>query len=101
MHIELAKVTWVGQTQTRIDHKGGTGYSRDFVAQWLDKQCGKYWSVKFTVWNNMESIRKLSVGSAVTLDFEVTANESNGRWYNNTRILGQSLRVYSRTGQED
>lgn len=100
MHIESAKIIWVGETYTRPDKKvpGALVYYRDFVCQWHDNQSGHSCSLKFTVRNNMQVISNLSTDLCVSLDYTVEAKEWHGKYFNNTRILGNSLHCVARKG---
>lgn len=99
MHIESGRVTWVGETYQRIDKRTGTpDYYRDFVVQWHDNHAGRLCSLKFTVCNKMNVIENISRNMFVSLDFQLEAREWNGKYFNNTRILGDTLHCVAKKG---
>lgn len=90
MKIENATITNVSDVY-KLEDKHTPGvfhFYRDFVVDWFDDTSGRLCSLSFTLRDRMKDIPKLAVGKHVSLDYELFANEHNGRFYNNAHILG-------------
>lgn len=104
MHLESARVTWVGEAYTVDGKNGDKVWQQDFIAQWHDDQSGKFCSLGFCVRNRMDIIGKIKTNMIVKFDFVISArvwsNPKTGRnqAINNTRILANSLHCVARKG---
>lgn len=83
-------ITWVGETQQGTSRQGNPWQKRPFVLQYLGGQYPK--SILFESLDE-KSFPLLYVGAQVAVDFDITAREYNGRYYNDLRVWRDGIHV--------
>lgn len=84
-------VTWIGQVESGRSTKTGNEWSKQpFVVEYIQGQYPK--SVLLEAWDR-NVVNHLSVGTNVSVDFDIEVREWNGRKYNEFRTWRDGIKI--------
>jgi hypothetical protein len=80
-------IVHIGETKTGVTKKGDTWKSQEFVVM---DESGKYpENAVFSVTGaGVDNLKNFRVGMPVSVKYNLSAREYNGRWYNDLRAWG-------------